>query len=292
MDGRSYYEFLGIAPSATTAEIQEACDLLYSKWLPLASHHEYQRAAQANTALHQLDTIRVILSDPAKREAYDAGVGLTGQISGLADPSAILPPPTSPFPPPPPQAARGERSVPSIDTWACPRCGKVNPVATRFCSQCGQVLGTDCPKCGRLVRAGDRFCPNCGANIAEVIATRAEAELLRAQQEAENRRRQALLEPMNRLASTADSLTSWGMQGCLFFLFWPAGLFMAMDGRRKARQVLNSTSMPGDEAIREKATKASERAKVWLTIYRVEIGLIVLIGVFYLVLMLITMANQ
>jgi membrane protease subunit (stomatin/prohibitin family) len=75
------------------------------------------------------------------------GYGMTGQMAGAYGPGPMTP---------------------------CPKCGTLVPPTSRFCPNCGQVIGappaaaggTPCPKCGQPVPPGVKFCPNCGASTA------------------------------------------------------------------------------------------------------------------------------
>ena len=50
----------------------------------------------------------------------------------------------------------------------CSECGTQNPVANRFCSQCGCALPLLCPHCGIENPRTSRFCGNCGNSLAEI----------------------------------------------------------------------------------------------------------------------------
>jgi membrane protease subunit (stomatin/prohibitin family) len=48
-------------------------------------------------------------------------------------------------------------------TAACPKCGTVNAVGAKFCSNCGTALGPKtCSNCGAQVPPEAKFCPECG----------------------------------------------------------------------------------------------------------------------------------
>lgn len=47
----------------------------------------------------------------------------------------------------------------------CSECGTQNPVAKRFCSQCGSALPLLCPKCGVENPGTSRFCGDCGNSL-------------------------------------------------------------------------------------------------------------------------------
>jgi class 3 adenylate cyclase/tetratricopeptide (TPR) repeat protein len=56
---------------------------------------------------------------------------------------------------------------------ACPSCGEGNPVQARFCSRCGDALGSYCDHCGAEMSASARFCSSCGkpATVESIQAT-------------------------------------------------------------------------------------------------------------------------
>ncbi|MDL1896047.1 zinc-ribbon domain-containing protein [Anaerolineae bacterium CFX7] len=173
----NYYELLKVSPSASAQEISSAFDTQYEQWRRLVTHHDPNVVNQANQALQLLEQIRATLSDPAKRAAYDEGIGLRS-VGGLADPTAILNMPsvtmTPPAPRPMPGAAQPASVLPTQPAlWTCPKCAKENPPNTRFCFSCGTQLVRACPECGQetsLVATG--FCGNCGYNY-DVAAQRA-----------------------------------------------------------------------------------------------------------------------
>ena len=49
----------------------------------------------------------------------------------------------------------------------CPRCGRENPAANRFCRGCGVVLSPPrCPRCNAPVAPEDGFCGSCGSPLS------------------------------------------------------------------------------------------------------------------------------
>ena len=64
-----------------------------------------------------------------------------------------------------------------IETRACPSCGNVHRLESRFCSKCGSPLPTVptppsnaqfCHNCGRqMVDSSVVYCPDCGVKITE-----------------------------------------------------------------------------------------------------------------------------
>jgi curved DNA-binding protein CbpA len=185
----TYYDVLAIAPAATDAEVELACDAFYEKWHRLVTHHEL--ADQATQALRTIETIRSVLLDPKARAAYDAGIGLGGSVGGLMDPELLAPrtsPPAMAMPPPtatmPPIVRSPE------DLWTCPACGARNIERAKFCANCGEPLIRECLACGQmtsLVATGR--CWECRAQHEEELAKREAAEL--AGRQAEQEREQA-----------------------------------------------------------------------------------------------------
>jgi ribosomal protein L40E len=156
----TYYEILKVSSTATVAEIETALDMQYHHWRRLVTHHDPTVVNKANQALQALEQIRATLTDPIKRAAYDAKLGLQGPVGGLADPQARgtaspLPPRPAVVPPEPPTAPA---TPVRTDAWICPQCGTTNPVQSRFCKKCGQTLGINCPKCNTIIEATAVFC--------------------------------------------------------------------------------------------------------------------------------------
>ena len=49
-------------------------------------------------------------------------------------------------------------------TWRCKWCDAVNPLAIKFCAECGWDGSEACPECGAETFVGVQFCGNCGAD--------------------------------------------------------------------------------------------------------------------------------
>ena len=47
----------------------------------------------------------------------------------------------------------------------CPRCQHDNPVAAKFCGECGARLEAACTACGAANPPGNKFCGQCGAAL-------------------------------------------------------------------------------------------------------------------------------
>lgn len=158
----NYYEMLGLATDANTADIHRAVDKRYNEMRQLATHPDAAVVEQANRGLRQLEQMRTTLTDPTRREVYNAGIGIGG-AGGLIDPAAILRHAT-PAPPPPrvTMPAPAPANV-APDLWVCPKCSTRNPEWTQFCLNCQNELMRLCPECGQmksLVKTG--VCGNCG----------------------------------------------------------------------------------------------------------------------------------
>lgn len=181
----NYYELLQVPSTATAEELDAACTSLYNKWRRLVTHHVADIRNQATQALEQLEGIRATLSDPTARAAYDAGIGLKGNIGGLADPDAVLaaaPAMAAPVMIPPTVRLSGNgaatSAAPRPSLWTCPKksCGAENPPNTKHCLQCGTQLVRECPECGKmasLVATG--YCGECGFHY-DVAVERAETK--------------------------------------------------------------------------------------------------------------------
>ena len=173
----TYYEMLKLTPTATAVEIEAAIEAQYHQWRRLVTHHDPNIVNQATQALQTLETIRTTLTNAEKRAVYDAAIGISGPVGGLADPEALLRA-TAPSPPPAPPAKSQTPVAVSQhpDAWICPKCHKANPIGTRFCNQCGQQLGRQCPKCQQWTEAAFAFCAFCGENM-DTFSQRQEHEI-------------------------------------------------------------------------------------------------------------------
>ncbi len=54
----------------------------------------------------------------------------------------------------------------------CPACGAGNPVAAKFCQECGSPQPRHCSACGHDVGATARFCPECGERLGDATTRR------------------------------------------------------------------------------------------------------------------------
>jgi hypothetical protein len=174
----NYYEILGIAPTATVGEIDAAYESRYNECRRLVTHHNAAVVNQANQTLQLLETIRRTLTNLDSRSVYDAGIGASNIVGGLADPEQFLhssistssspvAPPRPAMTPPIPQRTASATPTPSVSVqsglWACPKCKMDNPAHTQFCFNCGTQLVRECPECKQmksLVATG--FCGQCG----------------------------------------------------------------------------------------------------------------------------------
>jgi YD repeat-containing protein len=165
----TYYEILNVPTTASAAEIQTAHEQQYNKWRRLVTHHDPNVVNQANQALQALETIRATLTDPSKRSAYDAGIGL-GNVGGLADPEAVLgmSSPRRATPPLPKTSSAPVAGAPSL--WTCPKCGTDNPEHTQYCFKCATQLVRECPSCknmSSLISTG--ICGKCGTHFETFV---------------------------------------------------------------------------------------------------------------------------
>lgn len=191
---------LQVQPTASPAEIEDACATMYNKWRRLVTHHDPNVVGTANQQLLSLEAVRTTLLDPNKRAGYDAALGLNVHVGGLADPEAVLqsaaPAAALPPTPPPPSANAAPAAPTGTALWTCPKpgCGADNPPNTKFCFKCGTQLVRECPECGRtssLVATG--FCGECGYQY-EIAAERRQqrADVERLKKEEEDLRRRAI----------------------------------------------------------------------------------------------------
>jgi hypothetical protein len=178
----TYYEILKIQPTATSAEIESACEAQYNQWRRLVTHHDPNVVNQANNTLQTLETIRSTLTDPNKRSIYDTAIGSNVSVGGLVDPLAIgstsMPSPAM-TPPVPSRFAAPNPAQPNsaAGLWVCPKCKSENPAQTLHCFKCGTELVRKCPECSNLsslVATG--FCGTCGYKF-ETATRRAEIKV-------------------------------------------------------------------------------------------------------------------
>ncbi|MGB3218562.1 MAG: zinc ribbon domain-containing protein [Anaerolineae bacterium] len=174
----TYYEMLKIQPTASAVEVETAIEEQYNQWRRLVNHHDANVINQANMALSTLETIRATLTDPSRRSAYDAGIGLGGTMGGLADLSVILqslgPTMTPPMPGFPKPTGTPPAATASSSLWTCPKpeCRADNPPHTRYCFKCGTELVRQCPECSAITSlVATKMCGACGYNY-DVAAQR------------------------------------------------------------------------------------------------------------------------
>lgn len=272
MSNQSYYEILGVAPSAAVTEIETAYEDHYNKWRRLVTHHDPNVVTQANQALQTLEQIRTTLTAPDKRAAYDAGIGVGGAVGGLGDPDAVtsvlhqagllsrsMSPPTGARA----RSVTGQR----IDAWICPKCQTANAVGKLFCTECGQSIGRECPNCGQTIESRAEFCSECGVDVQatarakqEAVEEAAHARALEEQRQAALRRQeteqQVALEPIMKRSNEA---WSWTKAGCICYFIPLVGLISVpawIGAVIKAQQALNLSQTPGDAEHRAQAKKA------------------------------------
>ena len=180
----NYYEMLGLATDANTADIHRAVDKRYNEMRQLATHPDAGVVEQANRGLRLLEQMRATLTDPTRREVYNAGIGIGG-AGGLVDPAAILRNATPPPPPPRVTVPAPAPAAAPADLWVCPKCSTRNPEWTQFCLKCQNEMVRQCPECSQmksLVKTG--VCGNCGFSFdaaARRVALNAEMDSLQAQ---------------------------------------------------------------------------------------------------------------
>jgi serine/threonine protein kinase len=114
-------------------------------------------------------------------------------------------------------ASHGKMVAPTIKTtWRCKWCDAVNPVATKFCAECGWDGSEKCLECGGDTFVGQQYCPSCGADcrMYEHVAT-----IVRLMKEAWDNRR------FDRLASIRSRLHGFDPSG-------PTGRKMIADAQQ------------------------------------------------------------
>lgn len=160
----NYYQQLEISSDASQQEIEDVIDEKYDEWRRLVNHHDQRVVQKANATLTELQEIRAVLTDPEKRRAYDAQLGVVG---GITDPEAFLKQIGAAPTPPPPDTRPTEQTPSALQDWQCPNCNTVNEKGLQFCSKCGTRIGEPCPSCENMVYVGNSHCGKCGVNVAE-----------------------------------------------------------------------------------------------------------------------------
>jgi ribosomal protein L40E len=222
----TYYEILEMPPTATTAEIETALEARYHQWRRLVTHHDPNVVNQANQALQRLETIRVTLTHPERRAAYDAQIRKgQGTMGGLGDPSAATPqvvPAPLPAPVSEPDPQPVNEAMERVDAWVCPECQRVNAPGSAYCKQCGHTIGRPCPKCGAMVEISAVFCSHCGVNIANAARQKELEAALAAKQRALETASYPIpdrAEEIKKLRRTAISTGAW-LTWAATGLFW------------------------------------------------------------------------
>jgi ribosomal protein L40E len=170
----NYYEMLKVEPNASLADITATIDQQYNQWRRLVTHHDPDVVNQANQALRTLEIIRETLTNPDKRSGYDAAIGVSGPVGGLADPSAFVMSAASRAPVMTPPARMGERQpapqpvqvqAAKENIWECYKCHADNPPHSVHCFKCGAELMRACPECNSVASmVATKMCGKCGYN--------------------------------------------------------------------------------------------------------------------------------
>jgi hypothetical protein len=294
MPGQNFYNFIGVATTASPNEIDAAITGKYNEWRRLVTHHDPNIANQANQALQTLEQARGTLLDQQQRSAYDASLGLT-LSGGLADPAAILGRITGMGIPggagvpggtmTPPGSGMGvgaprpvqPTGIEQGDKWVCPRCQTAHAIGTRFCKQCGNELAVECPVCKSLMETGAVYCQHCGVNVREHKNKLEEEQRYQEMQAAQARRlqieRDATLGPVMTGSANAWNATKWG---CILSFIPGLALIslpLWMIGIYYSRKVLGMSQVSGDSDFRATAKKAFRWAVVPLGV--IAAGLVV-----------------
>lgn len=269
----NYYEWLDVATTSDTDEIVQVLDNRYTALRALATHPDPAKVRQAEMDREIVEQARAVLTDPARRQAYD--LALAGAAAGgLADPTAIPTPQAVPLPVPPRPKAPSSPIVGAgpAGGQACPKCGTVNDASSNHCLKCGTALTKSCPSCHHSVPHQAVHCPNCGVNMADFVRQQAEAEQERIEAAHRQVEIQARLGP---LQQKANSASTWTKVGCIsgLFLYIVGGMPFWLIALRRANEVLQSSRLAGDDAVRSKASNARTWSRIGLIL-----GGIILLG--------------
>ncbi len=172
----NYYEILGLDSNVSIDVIEAKLDEQYAKWRALVTHHDSEIASQASKAIQTIEQARNVLTDPAKKQAYDRDLqAKLATMGGLVDPSVVGQVPMGQpnfgmvMPRRPMMGGQQKPQVERLDAWICSKCQRPNPKGTTFCVKCGAVVGVNCPSCGVLGDYSDQFCSECGKDKKAVF---------------------------------------------------------------------------------------------------------------------------
>lgn len=167
--GESWYELLGLSPSASAAEIAAAVELLSRRAAALANTapERSQRLRETSRAIK-----RDLLSGPEARERYDRSLlpPDSPPTPIITDDGPALPGPASPWPVPATPGPGG--ALPGPPGPPAPTLGEALGPAAVWAQEQGRRFrrflqaGWTCANCGHGAMPGERFCVRCGQPIA------------------------------------------------------------------------------------------------------------------------------
>ena len=127
-----------------------------------------RRSEQAFDAKDYSESLRLALR--GRRRLSPAQAGTIAVSAGtLVDTPPAQPSPSAGRSSAPLEGPAGPLSGPSdgAPPVRCPRCGRENPAANRFCRGCGVALSPPrCPRCNAPVAPEDGFCGSCGSPLS------------------------------------------------------------------------------------------------------------------------------
>jgi hypothetical protein len=147
----NHYHILGITPTATSAEVQDAYTRKRAELLAARDDD----SPETLEALAKLDQAYIVLNNPSERTAYDRASGIDRSPSSLVianQPDAIV---------------KAQETLPPQVQQPCPHCGALNPVQATFCIKCDAQISRPCPNCGVSVVLSQGVCPRCNIVIPE-----------------------------------------------------------------------------------------------------------------------------
>ena len=89
---------------------------------------------------------------------------------------------------------------------ACNECEARNPVAAKFCMNCGAELAMSCPGCGAARPEGAKFCPECGTSLLPPDAIPSTPAAAPEDQGEERRRATVLFADLSGFTTVAEQL--------------------------------------------------------------------------------------
>ena len=195
------YERLGVSPSATDEEIQDAYVKARAQRMAEAEGQDADAANRLEAELAALEQAYTAIMQARKRATAEQPTAETPAQEMVQAPAAKN------------SLAQTQPGDASVAQRVCPHCGEPNPLQATRCFHCGQQITRPCPHCGFAVELNKRICPRCEVVIPEYDRQRfAEAMAVEKQVDEDRRTAKARVEAQESVRRTNIRL------GLLFWL--------------------------------------------------------------------------